>query len=191
MRDLRRRASLVVVSAAAIALLAGTVITLSATAAAAGDEGTSGAITLTFPSGARAQAMAEAYTVSVEDINGLHYNPAVISALGAREASVFYGRGFFDDQYGGLTYVQPAGPGVVGASLKYYTTGDMALDNGESVRMAKGMSDYLLGLSYAATLGDAVGLGGTLKVLRSTLVEDFSATSVGSRPGGSLRRGAP
>lgn len=185
MKALRRRSGLMMLSAAvvlraatSIALLAGAAVVLSAPPAAAGDEGTSGGITLTFPSGARAQSMAEAYTVSVEDINGLYYNPAVISAFGTVEASVFYGRGFFDDQYGGLTYVQPAGPGIVAASFKYYTTGDISLDNGESVRTARGMSDYLLGLSYAAPIGDAVGLGGTLKVLRSTLVEDFTATSV-------------
>jgi hypothetical protein len=180
MRHLVSRSGLVVFAAA---------ITLIGTAAAASDEGTSGGITLTFPSGARALAMAEAYTVSVEDVNGLYYNPAVISAVGAKEASIFYGRGFFDDQYGSLTYVQPAGRGVVGAGLKYYTTGDMVLDSGESVRTARGMGDYLLGISYAATLGDALGLGGTLKVLRSTLVEEFSATSVAADIGLTYRVG--
>ncbi len=166
-----------------ISVLLSLVIALAVTSAAASEKGTSGGITLTFPSGARAQSMAEAYTASAGDINGIYYNPAAISALGRIEASVFYGRGFFDDDYGGLTYVQPAGPGVAGVSVKYYTTGGIDLDDGGAVRTVKGLSDYLIGVSYAALLGEAVGLGGTIKLLRSTLVEDFTATSVAADVG--------
>ncbi len=186
----RSLAAAAMLCAALLALIgAGLLAMLAGPAAAGGDEGTSGGITLTFPSGARALSMAEAYTVSVGDINGVYYNPAVISALGAMEVSVFYGRGFFDDDYGGITCVRPAGPGALGASLKYYTTGGIALDNGENVRTVTGMSDYLLGLSYGARVWDAVGIGGTLKVLRSTLVEDFAATSVAADIGLTYRVG--
>ena len=171
----------VALMAAAIALFAGHAL--------AGDEGTSGGVTLTFPSGARALAMAEAYTVSASDPSGLYYNPASIAPLEGPAASVFYGRGFFDDQYGALTYVRPAGPGVMGAGLKYYTTGEMDLDNGETVRTARGLSDYSLGLSYAASIGPGVGLGGTVKILRSSLIEDFSATSVALDAGLTYRVG--
>ena len=160
------------------AALAVIVTLLTTDPALAAGPGTSGGVSLTFPSGARSQAMAEAYTASAHDLNGIYYNPAVISALSAREASAFYGRGLFDDSYIGLTYAQPAGRGVLGASLKYYTTGDIRLDDGESTRSVNGMSDYTLGFTYAAPLGDVLGLGGTFKLLRSTLVEDFSATAV-------------
>jgi hypothetical protein len=40
------------------------------------------------------------------------------------------------------------------------------------------LGDYLLGLSYAGLIRNAVGVGATLKLLRSTLVDDFAATSV-------------
>jgi hypothetical protein len=147
-------------------------------AARASDEGTSGGVMLTLPSGARAQAMAEAYTVSEGDLNGVYYNPAVISSLGGAEAAAFYGRGYFDDRYGGLTYAAPAGPGYLAGTIRYYTTGEVTLDDGESVRTVRGMGDLLAGVSYAASLGGRLGLGGTVRVLRSTLVEDFTATAL-------------
>ena len=174
------------VGALAVALAA---VLFIGPAARAGDEGTSVGVTLTLPSGARAQAMAEAYTVSAGDVNGLHYNPAVICALGGAEAAAFYGRGFFDDRYGGLTYAAPAGPGYLAGTIRYYTTGDVSLDDGESVRSVTGMSDYLLGVSYASGIGEALGLGATIKVLRSTLVEDFSGTSVALDAGLTYRVG--
>jgi hypothetical protein len=169
--------------------LAALAVLLFLRAASSANEGTSGGVTLTFPSGARAQAMAEAYTVSAGDVNGVFYNPATVARADSTEAAAFYGRGYFDDTYGGLAYVQPAGPGALAASFNYYTTGDMQLDDGENVRTVRGMSDYLLGLSYAAPLNEAIGLGGTVKVLRSTLVEDFPATAVAADLGLTYRVG--
>ncbi len=52
--------------------------------------GTSGAIALEEPLGARACGLAEAYTAVEGEINVLHYNPAGLISLPGRQASFSY-----------------------------------------------------------------------------------------------------
>ena len=69
--------------------------------------GTSGAIVLEEPLGARACGMAEAYTAVEGEISVIHYNPAGLISLSNREASFIYHRGLADDGFISLLYGQP------------------------------------------------------------------------------------
>ena len=148
---------------------------------AADSRGRSAGLVLSYPVGARALAMGSAYTASVGDLSGMHQNPAALGFLDTWGVSAFYQRRIAGDNFGGIAFNSGAGPGVVGVSLLYYSAGDAELTGSgtsSETRTVEALKDYVLGVSYAAGPVKDLELGMTLKVLRSTLVEEFTASSV-------------
>jgi len=140
--------------------------------------GTSGAIVLEQPVGARACGMAEAYTAVGGDIGVLHYNPAGLISLTRREASFTYQRGLADDNFMSLLYGQPTRIGVFGGAFSYYAAGDIELidlDGNEST--VKAEEDFLVVVGFARKFVEKLPAGINLKIVSSRLVEAESATS--------------
>ncbi len=154
------------------------------TSAYAAGTGTSGAILLTQPVGARALGMSEAYTAADGDVLGVHYNPACWFGW---QGTLLYQRGIADDGFGLLAFGCPTPVGRFAGSLLYYSAGEMELISalGER-RMVNAQKDYLSTISYAYSLG-FISLGSSVKLLRSELVERVSGSAFAVDFGGMMR----
>jgi len=139
--------------------------------------GTSGAIILDQPVGARACGMAEAYTAVGGEIGVLHYNPAGLISLTNREVSFSYQRGLADDNFMSLLYGQPTPIGVFGGAFSYYTAGEMELiDLDGNEWTAKAEQDFVVLAGFARQVLKNLPMGINLKVISSRLVEAKTAT---------------
>jgi len=140
--------------------------------------GTSGAIVLEEPLGARACGMGEAYTAVKGEIDVLHYNPASLISLPNRQASFSYQRGLVDDNFISLLYGQPTHLGVFGGAFSYYTAGDIELiDLDGNEWTAKAKQDYVIVASFAREFLEKCPIGINLKLISSRVVEAESATA--------------
>jgi hypothetical protein len=145
----------------------------------AASEGTSAGAVLMFPVGARSLAMGNAYTVSSGDLGGAWHNPAVLADLAGTNVAAFYDRRIAGDDHGGVMASRPLGGGCLAGYVTYYTTGDVDLVASDGAkRTVTGQADYVAGLAYGMRVGAGLETGAAVKVLRSTLADDFSATGV-------------
>jgi len=140
--------------------------------------GTSGAIVLEQPVGARASGMAEAYTAVGGEIGVLHYNPAGLISLSTKEASFTYQRGLADDSFMSLLYGQPTRLGVFAGAFSYYTAGNIELvDLDGKEWTAKAEQDFVVVAGFARKLLQNLPMGINLKIISSRLVEAERATA--------------
>jgi len=153
-------------------------ITVLTTGLWAKGAGTSGAIILEQPVGARACGMAEAYTAVRGEIGVLHYNPAGLISLPSREASFTYQRGLADDNFMSLLYGQPTPVGVFAGAFSYYTAGDIELiDLDGNEWTVKAEQDFVLLAGFAREVLENWPMGINLKIISSKLVEAESGTA--------------
>jgi len=140
--------------------------------------GTSGAIVLEQPIGARASGMAEAYTAVGGEIGVLHYNPASLISLPGREAAFSYQRGLADDSFMSLLYGQPTSVGVFAGAFSYYTGGNIDLiDLDGNEWTAKAEQDIVILAGFARKFLENLPMGINLKIVSSRLVEAESGTA--------------
>ena len=149
--------------------------------------GTTGGITLSQTIGARAEAMAGAYTAVGGDVLGIYYNPALASTLKEKQAAILYQKGIAEDNFGALCVGAPLGFGTVAGSLVYYNAGDVELINsGGEERTVNAQKDLLAILSYARKMGK-LSAGASLKYLSSKLAEEEEATTLAFDLGGNYQ----
>jgi len=142
----------------------------------AGGAGTTGGITLSQTIGARAEAMAEAYTAVSGDVLGIYYNPALASTLKEKQAAILYQKGIAEDNFGAFSVGAPLGFGTVAGSLVYYNAGDVELiDLAGKERTVNAQKDLLAIFSYAKKIGK-FSAGASLKYLSSKLAEEKATT---------------
>ena len=147
--------------------------------------GTSGAIILEQPVGARACGMAEAYTAVGGEIGVLHYNPAGLISLPNREASFTYQRGLADDNFMSLLYGQPTPLGVFAGAFSYYTAGDIELiDLDGNEWTVKAEQDFVLVAGFAREVSENWPMGINLKIISSKLVKVERGTAFAVDLGG-------
>ncbi|MBA7506537.1 hypothetical protein ES706_05228 [subsurface metagenome] len=147
--------------------------------------GTSGAIILDQPVGARASGMAEAYTAIEGEISVLHYNPAGLISLPNRQASFSYQRGLADDSFMSLLYGQPTRLGVLAGAFFYYTAGEIELiDLDGNEWTAKAEQDFVALIGFARQFLENWPMGVNLKIISSRVVEAKSATALAVDLGG-------
>ena len=140
--------------------------------------GTSGGLVLTQGLNARALGMGEAFTAIGGGLGSMYYNSAGLGFMKTRQASVLFKRGMAEDSTGAIDAGITCGRGAVGLGLLYYTAGAIELINTAGVsRTVNAETDYLVNVSYGCPLSRAVAIGAGAKALRSTLVEDVSATA--------------
>ena len=141
-------------------------------------DGTSGAVMLTFPGGARALGMGEASVSMGGDLPGLYYNPASVAGVDAPGASVFYEGDPVDGALAGCMLVYPTSVVTFAGGVRHYSLGHMALTTADgTTRSIEGENDYVVMLSFAGTVSGRLRIGASAKMLHSTLVEEFTATS--------------
>jgi len=147
--------------------------------------GTSGAIVLKQPVGARASGMAEAYTAVGGEICVLHYNPASLISLSNREVSFSYQRGLADDSFMTLFYGQPTPLGVFAGAFSYYTAGDMEMIDSDGDKWtAKAEQDIIIVAGFARKFLKNLPTGINLKIISSKLAEAETGTAFAIDLGG-------
>jgi hypothetical protein len=123
--------------------------------------------------------MAEAYTsMGAEQggITAIHYNPAASAYLRYPEFSVMGQRGFAEDNFGSFYFGYPTTLyGSYGGGLQYYNAGSIELINtaGES-RTVNSEQDFSAFFNYA-NIYSGFASGINARILRSSLVDEFSA----------------
>jgi hypothetical protein len=129
----------------------------------------------------RAEGMGGAQTAVITDEAGaVGWNPAALHSGDYPNLSAVYYRGLADDSYGSLNYDQSINPDLTcGGSLLFYDAGsfDLNSDSGETSTVSA-ERDYLASLTGAYHLGlfgSGLTVGANLKLLRSTLLAQYSA----------------
>jgi len=139
-------------------VLAATVLTGNLMAAGSG---TSSGTTLLQPVSAKSAGTAEACTALSGDIICLHYNPAGLASLKAQDVSMMYQLGVAGDSFGAVIYGKNMSFANIGASLLYYNTGVIQIEdtNGDLLNEV-GQSDLILTVGAAKKLSNfSAGLG--------------------------------
>jgi len=141
--------------------------------------GTTGARVLNQGIGVRPLGMGEAYTAVADDINAIYFNPAGLTLLNKREIGVLYMSDVTDAFYSSVGFVQPFEKiGVLGISFILYSGGIIEINNLDGTSADKrAQDDYVVTISYARNVIKNLSAGANIKVLRSTLVEQYTAYS--------------
>jgi hypothetical protein len=158
-------------------------LTLAAGAAWAGSTnrlGTSGAVELRLPVGARSIALAGADLASVNGVDALFYNPAGLAGSEHKTEVMFSNTHYIADQQ--INYVgvaQSMGAwGNLGVSAKVLSVGDI-IETTETAPEGTGSTFSptfsTLGLSYAKAMTDRVNFGGTLYYVAENVLQETAA----------------
>lgn len=145
--------------------------------------GFSGMQFLKIGAGARASAMAGAFTAVADDATALYWNPAGISRLRSINATFAHTNWFVDINNEYIACVFPGGLlGNFGFSASFLSMGEMQRttiddittkareDEGEGLPTFSA-SDFALGLTYARSLTNKFSVGLTAKYVREKIAE--------------------
>ncbi|MEO0247246.1 MAG: PorV/PorQ family protein [candidate division WOR-3 bacterium] len=140
--------------------------------------GFTGASFLKVNTSARVQGLGGAFTAIADDIGALYINPAGIKNLKATEILATYTDWIGDFSYSYIAYAMPmpyAAFGIQVGFMNYGSFEETTLDQPDGTGNTLSASSSFLGLSYARTLTDKLGVGLTLKVIREAIARE-SAT---------------
>ncbi|MCM2303764.1 MAG: PorV/PorQ family protein, partial [Elusimicrobia bacterium] len=173
------------------ALLAALLL-LAGPASAASSKGTSGAQFLKLGSGARAGAMADAFTAVADDANAAYYNPAGLARLARPQLGGAHSALFQGVSYQTLSFVVPFGRGegrerietdsnkhALGLSIYYLGVGDIERRTGDSTLPSGTFNagDSAYAASYAYAPNDRLSLGFTGKYIHQS-IDSFSGSAM-------------
>ncbi len=142
--------------------------------------GTTAAEFLSIPVGARATAMGNAYSASVDDASAIYWNPSGLAAMEKGAFSAEYATWLADINFNYAAVVLPTGMGTFGLGVTALrspemevTTVDEQMGTGERFTA----SSYAFSLSFGRNLTDRFALGATAKVVNERIWHS-SATGV-------------
>ncbi len=143
--------------------------------------GTSGAQFLKIGVGARAQAMAGAFTALANDASAIYWNPAGIARLQNSEVLFSFTNWFADinHTFVGFVYNYPS-LGSFGISLTAVTMNEMEVTTPEEPNGTGNFfdaSDFAVGLTFARNMTDRFSFGFKVKYIRES-IWDMSAGGV-------------
>ena len=148
----------------------------AAASAVQAEAGRTGAITLSRPLGARASALADAFSAVPGGLDSLTYNPAGLAGLDHRQVRTDYTRGIVDDSFSFLGFAQPLGRLTLATGAAYYDAGTMSLNLSNGVRETRKVEQDWVGLlGGAMKVGSGLSVGGLAKYYRLTLAQEASA----------------
>ena len=150
-----------------------------------------GASFLQINSGARQEAMGEAFTaLAYNDLNLMHYNIGGLASISKMMMLVNYHKWIDDTYQGAIGFALPALRGVWGFNFSYLNEGDLIeLDrNFTQTGITHQSSDIAISLGYGSFLKIAnknFYFGSGLKIIRQNLAQE-SATAIGLNLGALL-----
>lgn len=166
------------------ALALGLLLAAGAASAASSSAGTAGATFLKLGAGARAGAMADAFTAVADDAFAAYYNPAGLSTLSGPQLGGAHSALFQGVSYQSLAFVYPFGRAdgrerietssnrhALGFAIYYLGVGDIERRSGDSTAAIGtfNSADAAYALSYAYAPNDRLSLGVTGKYVSQTL----------------------
>jgi hypothetical protein len=117
--------------------------------------------TLDINTGARAAALAGAFTGIADDASAIYYNPAGLSNIKMVEIDIAYDKWLMDSsfQYGNL--VIPAGPGSAGAMFTYTNFGTFVQRDAGGANLFNDLNPYNLSatIAYGMPVREALSAG--------------------------------
>lgn len=143
----------------------------------------SGAAFLKIGTGARPAALGSAYTAVADDVDALYYNPGALASLTRPELGATHAEWLLDSRFDFVGYAHPTSLGTFGLGVTRLTSGRQEARTAD--RQAGGgfaASDTAYAASYSRSLPSSLfangrlSVGGTVKLLRSTLGE-YSASA--------------
>ncbi|MDO8757208.1 MAG: PorV/PorQ family protein, partial [Elusimicrobiota bacterium] len=174
------------------ALIAALLLSSVSAGAAGTTAGTSGAAFLKLGSGARAGAMADAFTAVADDAFAAYYNPAGLARLSGSQLGGAHSAMFQGVSYQTLAFVVPFGRGegregvqtdnnrhALGLSIYYLGVGDIERRTGDSTLPVGSFNsaDSAYAVSYAHAPNDRLSLGFTGKYIHQA-IDTYSANSM-------------
>lgn len=142
--------------------------------------GTTAAEFLSIPIGARATAMGNAFSASVDDASAIYWNPSGLAAMDKRAFSAEYATWLAEINFNYAAIVLPTGAGTFGFGITSLRSPEMEVttveeQDGTGERFTA--SSYAFSLSYGRNLTDRFALGLTAKVINER-IWNSSATGV-------------
>lgn len=128
--------------------------------------GTTAADFLTIPVGARAAAMGNAISASVEDLTSIYWNPAGLSAVTRGKVTAEYAQWLADVDFNFFAVAVPTSVGTVGLGITSMRTPDMevtTVDDQYGTGETFTASSYALALSFGRSLTDRFAVGSSIK----------------------------
>jgi hypothetical protein len=171
---------------------------LAASAARAGGPGTTGAVSLKVPSGARPAGMGDAFVGLADDSNALFWNPAGLALVPAPQLSLMHTQYLVETSYQFASYAQPLSlpfmKGGMGVAVNTLSYGDLKLTGEDGSGLYGGITgaqaprEWFVSGGYGSGLPPLFGLdrikGGV--ALKAT----FQPVSYGSLVGAGISAGA-
>lgn len=163
------------------ALAAAGTLALAASLASAGDFSSSGRATtagdfLGLGAGARAAAMGGAYSAVVDQAEAVYWNPAAMTRVERRSATMMHSVQLNASSYEYGSYVQNEGAmGAFGFGVQYFTPGRVVQTNESGTSLGNIVPyDMALSWSYARVLA-GFSLGASAKIVDSRIINSASA----------------
>ncbi|PKN79465.1 MAG: hypothetical protein CVU48_05255 [Candidatus Cloacimonetes bacterium HGW-Cloacimonetes-1] len=148
------------------------------------DAGTTGFNSLKLVYSAHANAMGQAMTGVVTNVDGMQFNPASIIRLPQRAVSSTYMNYFLDTQGGSVQLLMPKDKySAYGVFINYLNFGSIDRtevdQNGNLIETGEtfGAQNIIIGASLAKLANPAIDLGGTVKMVYDK-IDDSSAAAV-------------
>lgn len=137
--------------------------------------GTTAAEFMLLGAGARGMALGPAYSAMTRDVEALYYNPAALSLLGGREFGLTVMPYFADTRYlwAGVAIPLAGGEYGIGVSVANFGFADAPVyseaDPNNVSELTYGVSETVVGLSFAHSFIDRFSGGVTLKLIQDQL----------------------
>lgn len=157
------------------------ILVMSATMASAA--GTSGAQFLKMGAGARAAALADAYSAVANDVTAAYWNPSGLAQLTQTELAVMHNSSLVDTQYQYLGVAKPFNKNVFALSLYRMDYGTIeGYDVSNNKTESFDASDLSISLSGSRKMNEKIFVGASAKYIAQSL-ENENATAMAADVG--------
>lgn len=135
---------------------------------------------ITSGSGARAEAMAGAFTAIADDASAVYWNPAGLSRINKIKVSFAFDKWLMDSFYQNLSTAFPTGPGVLGLDIFYMNYGSFNRVNESGGLTGGALNPYNLSIlgGYGISFGKELSLGLSGKFAMQS-IDTYSYTGFG------------
>lgn len=141
--------------------------------------GTTAAEFLSIPVGARATAMGNAYSASVNDATAIYWNPAGMARMTGAAFAAEYAQWLAEIDFNYASVVVPTSFGTFGIAVTSMRTADMevtTVEQQDGTGEQFNAASYAFSVSYARALTDRFSIGGTAKLINERI---FNSTASG------------